>query len=365
MSIRIAVPKEREQHEKRVALTPEVAGKLIQKGFEVAIESGAGEKSFFSDDAYAQAGCKIEPDSKKLLSGGQIILKVQPISSEEIEAMADGAMLVGFLFAHRHPEQVKRLFEKKIAVFPMEKIPRVTRAQSMDALSSQSTVAGYKAVLMAADLSSRFFPMLTTAAGTIRPAKVLVLGAGVAGLQAIATAKRLGAIVEAYDVRPAVKEQVMSLGAKFLEIAVDAEAKGGYARELTPEEKKKEQEMLLEHVAAADVVITTAQIPGRDAPKLLPKEMVLKMKPGSVVIDLAAEGGGNCTLTEPGKMVIVDGIKIYGPLNVPAHLPVHASEMYAKNLYNFLMNLTHDGKSLELDMNDEIIRGSLLQGGGK
>ncbi len=365
MTIRIAIPKERGQNEKRVALIPEVAGRLVQKGFEIALEAGAGLGSFFSDPDYEKIGVKIEKDLKTLLNGAQIVLKVQAPSHEEIECLSPGTILIAFMSQHRTPEKIANLKEKKITTFAMEKIPRVTRAQSMDALSSQSTVAGYKAVLMAANLSSRFFPMLTTAAGTIRPAKVLVLGAGVAGLQAIATAKRLGAIVEAYDVRPAVKEQVQSLGAKFLEIKVDAEAKGGYARELTDDEKRREEEMLAHHVQNADCIITTAQIPGKPAPKLLPKDMVLKMKPGSVVVDLAAETGGNCLLTKPGEMVEINGIKFFGPLNVPAQLPIHASEMVSKNLLNFLLLLTHDGQSLEIDWNDEIMKGSVLTGGAK
>ncbi|MDO8528173.1 MAG: Re/Si-specific NAD(P)(+) transhydrogenase subunit alpha [Deltaproteobacteria bacterium] len=363
MAIRLAVPKEHEQNEKRVALVPDVALRLIQKGFEICLESNAGLNAGFPDALYEKAGVKIEKDRGALFKNAQVILTVQTPGEEEIAAFSTGQIVIGFISEHRHPKRVAKMREKKIVSFAMELIPRVTRAQSMDALSSQSTVAGYKAALIAANLSGRFFPMLTTAAGTIRPVKALIFGAGVAGLQAIATAKRLGAVVEAYDVRRAVKEQVQSLGARFLEIAVDAESQGGYARELTPEEKKLEQEMVSQHVGQADVVITTAQIPGRPAPRLITEEMVAQMKPGSVIIDMAAESGGNCSLTKPGETIDKNGVTIFGPINLPSLLPFHASEMYSKNIFNFLNLLTKEGKSLEPDWKDEIIAKSVLTGG--
>lgn len=360
MTIRIAVLKERTTHENRVALVPDVAARLCKLGFEIFVERGAGAGSFFPDTMYEQAGAQLGKDADELLTQTQILLKVGPLADDEISLLKEGAVVIGFMHAHRNPMLIERLRAKKITAFAMEKMPRVTRAQSMDALSSQATVAGYKAVLLAASLCPRFFPMLTTAAGTIRPAKVLVLGAGVAGLMAIATARRLGGVVEAYDVRGAVKEQVESLGARFLAIAIDAAAAGGYARELTVEEKKAEQEMLAAHLATADVVITTAQIPGKTAPRLISEEMLDRMKTGAVVVDMAAESGGNCALSRAGETVEHGGVRICGPINLPSQLPVHASEMVSKNIFNFLMLLTKEGKTLEPDWNDEIISGAKL-----
>lgn len=365
MSICLGVTKEREQGEKRVALVPDVAARLVKMGFQILMETGAGEGATFADESYEKVGVGIEKNAKIILEKSQIILKVQPPTAEEIEALPEGTILISLIFPQRFPERVALLRDKKITTFAMELIPRITRAQSMDALSSQATVAGYKAALMAANLAPRFFPMLTTAAGTIRPVRVLVLGAGVAGLQAIATCKRLGAVVEAYDVRHTVKEQVESLGAHFLEAHIDAESKGGYARELTEEEKKQELEMVSTHVGNADVVITTAQVPGKLAPRLITEAMITKMKPGSVVIDMAAEQGGNCALTKPGEAVQKNGVTIFGPLNLPSELAVHASEMYAKNIYNFLTLLTQEGKSLEINFKDEILAGSLLTHAGE
>lgn len=366
MPIQLTILKEKFSGEQRVALTPEVAGRLIKQGFEIIVETGAGLGAHYPDTAYAQAGAKIGNDWKTLLAQTQILLKVQPIEAEEIAGLAANTTLIGFMAPHRHPERIEQLKNKKIATFAMEKIPRVTRAQVMDALSSQATVAGYKAVLLAAELSPRFFPMLTTAAGTIRPAKVLILGAGVAGLMAIATARRLGAVVEAYDVRTAVKEQVESLGARWIDVggAINAETSGGYARELTTEEKKLQEEKLATHIAGADVVITTAQIPGKPAPRLIHEPTVARMKPGSVVIDMAAESGGNVAGSRAGETVVTNGIKIAGPLNLPSQLPIHASEMYAKNISNFLLHLTQEGKSLQFNFADEIVAGALLTGGG-
>lgn len=362
MSIRIAVLKEKSLGERRVAIVPEVAAKIVQAGFSIALESGAGMSASFPDEAYQKTGVEIGTDSKTVLKDANCVLAVQMPRDEELSELKEKAILIAFLSPHRHAEQITKLKDKKVIAIAMEQIPRITRAQSMDALSSQATVAGYKAVLIAANLCGRFFPMLTTAAGTIRPSKLLILGAGVAGLQACATAKRLGAIVEAYDVRHAVKEQVESLGARFLEIELDAQAKGGYARELTAEEKKREQEMLSTHIQYADCIIATAQIPGKPAPRLISEETVLKMKTGAVVVDIAAESGGNCAATKAGETLSKNGVTICGPINLPSGLPLHASEMYAKNLFNLLMFLTKEGKSLELNFNDEIISASLVTG---
>ncbi len=360
MAINIAVPKEEAPGERRVALVPEVAGKLIKQGHVVAVENGAGVGAHYLDEAYEKVGAKLVGERPALLGGAQVVLKVQPPSEEEIEAMPEGAVLIGFMYPHRYPERVAKMRDKKLTVFAMELVPRITRAQAMDALSSQATVAGYKAALIAADTIDRFLPMLTTAAGTIRPAQVLVLGAGVAGLQAIATAKRLGAVVTAYDVRRAAGEQVRSLGAKFLELEIDAEAEGGYARELTEEEKQKEREMVEQAIIAADVVITTANIPGRRAPILVTTDMVERMKPGSVIVDLAAESGGNCEATKPGETVQVGDVRVVGPLNLPSALAVHSSEMYAKNLQNFLDLIIGEEGQLVLNWDDEILAGSVL-----
>ena len=361
MPIVVAVPKETTADERRVALDPIVAERFFKLGCKVVIESGAGLGATHSDAAYVNA--EAVTDRRALLAQADVLFKVQPPTLEEIDALKAGAVVVSFLQPHKDPERVAKLRDRNITSFAMELIPRISRAQSMDALSSQGAVAGYKAGLMAAELSGRFFPMLTTAAGTIRPSKVLVIGAGVAGLQAIATARRLGAIVEGYDVRSATKEQVQSLGAKFVDTGVAAEGAGGYARELTEEEKQKQADILAQHIAAADAVITTAAIPGRPAPKIIPAAVVAQMKPGAVIIDLAAEGGGNCELTKPGERIEHNGVVIYGPLNVPSMLPVHASEMYAKNLLNFLSPMIKDGE-LTLDWDDQVIRDSALTHAG-
>lgn len=362
MPICVAVPKEQVADERRIALVPDVASRLIKKGVTVAIEKGLGERAFFKDDAFSQV--QIIDNVADLYQQSDIVLKVQPPTIQEIDLMKEGTVVIGFMSAHNHLAEVAKMRDKKITSLAMELVPRISRAQSMDALSSQASVAGYKAVIMAADLASVFFPMLTTAAGTIRPAKVLVIGAGVAGLQAIASARRLGAMVEGYDVRAATKEQVESLGAKFIEMDIKAEGEGGYARELTAEEKQKQQEILADHIAKSHVVITTAAIPGRPSPKIISQATVERMAPGSVVIDLAAEGGGNCELTQPGEKVNHQAVIIYGPLNVPSQTPVHASEMYAKNLYNLLELLIKEGE-LHLDWSDEIIVGSALTHDGE
>ncbi len=364
MAFRLAVPKERKSGENRVALVPDTVGRLIKAGFTVSIESGAGLTTYYSDEDYQKAGAKIVSDSAALAAEAQVLLAVQPPEDSLVQNLKPGTILISFLAPHQNPDLVKRLKSQQVTSFGMELIPRVTRAQSMDALSSQATVAGYKAVLIAADHSGRFFPMLTTAAGTIRPAKLMVIGAGVAGLQAIATARRLGAVVEAFDVRPAVKEQIESLGARFIDTGVKAEGSGGYARELTDEEKLRQKEAMASHVTRSDVVITTAQIPGRPAPRLITDDMVDNMRPGSVIVDLAAESGGNCAYTKAGTVVCHNGVTICGPVNIASELPVHASEMYAKNVFNFLMNLTKDGKTAEIDWTDDITAGSVLTHAG-
>lgn len=347
--------------ERRVALTPDAVPALVKAGLEVAVQSGAGQGAYFADADYQKAGAQIVPDAKTLLAGADLTVKINRPTTAEVGLLRGGSVLIAFLYPRTNPELVQQLTARKITAFSMDLVPRISRAQSMDALSSQANVAGYKAVLIAAEAMPKFLPMMTTAAGTIRPAKVLVLGAGVAGLQAIATARRLGAVVWGYDVRAAVKEQVESLGAKFLEFDIgvkDAEGAGGYAKELSPEAKAKQQQMLGEKTKEFDVVITTALIPGKPAPRLVTKETVAGMKPGSVIVDLAAETGGNCELTEPGKTVIKHGVIIAGPTNLPATMPVHASQLYAKNITELLKLLvTKDGK-LNLDFNDEIIAGA-------
>jgi len=362
MPIRVAVPTENLPGEHRVALIPEVVRKLAKLDVEVLVEAGAGVKAHYPDAEYDAA--RIVTDTNALYSEADVVLAVQPPSAETIDKLRDSAIFIGLLLPFQRLEHITRLQERNITSFAMELVPRISRAQSMDVLSSQAAVAGYKAVLMAANLSGRFFPMLTTAAGTIRPAKAVIIGAGVAGLQAIATARRLGAIVEGYDVRAATKEQVESLGAKFIDIDVAAEGSGGYARELTAAEKQQQQAVLAKHIAAADVVITTAALPGRPSPKIIPTSMVADMKPGSVIIDLAAEGGGNCELTQAGEHVDHNGVTIYGPLDVPSMLAVHASEMYAKNLLNFLTPMIQDGQ-LSPDWDDEVIAGSALTHAGE
>ena len=357
MSIHLGVPKEIEAGERRVALAPAIADRFTKLGVKILMQRGAGTSSHYPDDAYQNV--TFVDDAAALYQQSDLILKVQPPTEAEIEQMKEGAVVIGMMQPHRYPERVAKMRDRKILAFAMELVPRISRAQSMDVLSSQAAVAGYKAALLAANYASGFFPMLTTAAGTVRPAKVLVIGAGVAGLQAIATTKRLGAMVEGYDVRSATREQVESLGAKFVDTGVSAEGSGGYARELTDEEKAKQQEVLEKHIAAADAVITTAAIPGRPSPKIIRKEVVEQMKSGAVIIDLAAEGGGNCEVTEPGKPIDHNGVVVYGPLNVPSELPIHASEMYSRNLLNFLTPMIEDGE-FKPDFDDEVIADSTL-----
>jgi NAD(P) transhydrogenase subunit alpha len=364
--MKIAVAKEIEVGERRVALVPDVVARLVKKGIEVLVASGAGEGSFFSDDAYSAVGAKIVSDPNQLWAEADVILKVAPPKESEVTMMRSGSAVVGFLNPLGQPEIVEKLAAKGVTSFSMELIPRTSRAQSMDALSSQAGVAGYKATLIAAAAAPKFFPMLTTAAGTIRPAKVFVMGAGVAGLQAIATARRLGAVVEAFDIRPAVKEEVQSLGARFVEIKLeeDTVAEGGYAKEISEESKKRTQALVADTVAAADVVITTAQVPGRKAPVLVTADMVAKMKPGAVIVDLAAEQGGNCALTQAGKDVVHNGVTIIGPINLPASMPVHASQMYAKNI-STLIELMLDKGEFKLNFADDIIDATCVTHAGE
>jgi NAD(P) transhydrogenase subunit alpha len=361
----IAVPKELAQGEKRVATVPEVVRKLTISGYEVRVEHDAGTSAYYPDDLYAAAGAKIALSRTDLLSGARIVLRVQPPTVAEVDQLDEGTIIIGFMNAARNLEAVTRMRDRKVTAFALELVPRITRAQSMDALSSQATAGGYMAAILGAANSPKFLPMLTTAAGTIRPATVLILGAGVAGLMAIATAKRLGAVVEAYDVRRAAGEQVRSLGARFLELEINAEGQGGYARELTDEERAKEQQMVSAAVARADIVITTASIPGRRAPLLITRETVATMRPGAVIVDLAAESGGNCELTQPGKTAQEYDVTILGPLNLPAQVPFHSSQMFAKNLQSFLALLFDKDGALVREFSDEILAASLLVHAGE
>jgi NAD(P) transhydrogenase subunit alpha len=363
MPVRMAVPKEIVSGERRVALDPTMAERFTKLGVEILLEKGAGLSAFFPDEAYGKSS-RLVDGAQALYAEADVVFKVQAPTLEEVELLKDGSVLLAVLAPHRNLETVKRLRDKKITSFAMELIPRISRAQSMDVLSSQAAVAGYKVALLAANLASGFFPMLTTAAGTIRPSKVVIVGAGVAGLQAIATCRRLGAMVEAYDVRPAARQEIESLGGKMIDTGVSAASEGGYARELTAEEKQKQAEVLAKHIAAANAVITTAAVPGRAAPKIVTAAMVEGMKRGAVIVDLAAESGGNCELTRPGETYEHNGVVIAGPLNIPSSFPVPASEMYAKNLYNFLSPMIKDG-TLNLDWNDEVIAKSALTRDGR
>lgn len=369
--MKLAVAKEVEVGERRVALVPDTVARLVKLGLEVLVEAGAGERSFFSDAAYEAAGAKIISDNATLWGEADILLKVglpqeREDGRSEVDLLREGAVLIGFLNPLGQPAVMQRLAERRITAFSIEMIPRTTRAQSMDALSSQASVAGYKAVLIAAAALPKYFPMLTTAAGTIAPAKVFVMGAGVAGLQAIATARRLGAMVEAFDIRPAVKEEVQSLGAKFVEVQLNEEtvATGGYAKEVSEASRQRTQEVVAEHVKQADVVITTAQVPGRKAPVLVTEEMVAQMKPGSVIVDLAAEQGGNCACTDPGKDVQWNGVTIIGPINLPSSMPVHASQMYSKNVSTLVQYLIKDS-ALQLNFEDDIINAACITHAGE
>jgi H+-translocating NAD(P) transhydrogenase subunit alpha len=363
--VKIGVLAETRQGERRVALVPVAVARLIASGFEVVVEAGAGEQADFIDDAYREAGAKVEADRQAILNIADVVLSVQPLRIEDIALLRAEAITISFLQPGEQRAVVDALAARGITAFSLNLLPRSSRAQSMDALSSQSSLAGYKAVLMAANRLGKFFPMLITAAGTVPPARVLVLGAGVAGLQAIATARRLGAIVEAYDVRSSAREEAESVGATFLELELEAqEGEGGYAREQGEEFLSKQRELLTRHVATADVIITTAAIPGRRAPLLVTALMVKGMRRGSVIIDLAAETGGNCELTQPGQMVKVDGIWIDGTTNIPSTMALHASQLFARNVSNLLQYLFSRGE-LKLDFEDEITRSCCLTHAGQ
>jgi len=358
MPVTIGALRETVPGETRVSVVPEVAEKLSLAGARVLLERGAGVSAQFPDALYKKT--EWADSAAAVIAQADILLTVQPLSVAQIGTLKPGTVVIGFMQAHARLAEVRALRDGRITSFAMELVPRISRAQSMDALSSQAAVAGYKAVLIAANTLDRFLPMLTTAAGTIRPAQVLIVGVGVAGLQAIATARRLGAVVEAYDVRSATKEQVKSLGAKFIETGVSAEGQGGYARELTAEEKAKQQEVLEARIALADAVITTAAIPGRPAPRIISRAAVERMKAGAVIVDIPAESGGNCELTRAGETVLHQGVKIVGPVNLPAQLAYHASEMYARNLLNFLKPALDKSGALSIDWQDEVFAQSCL-----
>ena len=364
--MKLGVPKETVATERRVALTPEVAGRLAKSGLTVLVERGAGEAASFQDEAYAAAGAATAAAAEDLFAQSDVVLKVQPPSPAEVRRCREGSALVALFQPSAERAVVTELAAHRMTAFSLALLPRITRAQPMDVLSSQATVAGYKAVLLAAATAGRFFPMLVTAAGTLPPARVLVLGAGVAGLQAIATARRLGAVVSAFDVRAAVKEQVESLGAKFVAMQLDeqAEATGGYAKELSQDTHRRELAFIAQHVKDADIVITTAAIPGKRAPILITADAARAMKPGSVIVDLAVDTGGNCELTEPGKEAVHDGVVVLGPTNLASSLPFHASQMYARNISSFLLHIVKDGV-LRLDFQDEIIRETCVTHAGE
>ena len=351
MAVQIGVGRESASGERRVAITPETCKKLIAAGATVSVQPGIGSGAYFPDQAYADAGAHVREDAT---AGADVVLCVQPPSADAIAGLKQGAVLVGSLQPQADEARGEAITSRGIVAFPLEKLPRTTRAQAMDVLSSQAGMAGYKSVLIAAQLAPRFFPMLTTAAGTIRPSKVLIVGAGVAGLQAIATARRLGAAVECFDVRPETREQIESLGGKFLDLGVSAAGEGGYARALTDEERAEQQRRLAEHLKNVDVIVCTAAVPGRPAPKIISAAMVAGMKPGSVIVDLAAETGGNCELTEPGQTIDRGRVIVAGPLNLASMGAQHASEMYARNVYNFVALLLKEG-ALAFDWDDELL----------
>jgi NAD(P) transhydrogenase subunit alpha len=363
--VKVGTPKETAADERRVALVPDTATRLRAAALEISVESGAGSAAFITDEAYQQAGATIVKSAATLLGEADAVLKVQAPSTAEVELIKKGAVLISFLQPATQGDIVRALAKRGVTAFSLELVPRISRAQSMDALSSQASAAGYKAVLMAAGRLGKFFPMMMTAAGTVPPARVLVMGAGVAGLQAIATARRLGAVVSAYDVRPAVKEEVQSLGATFIELALETqEGEGGYAKEQSEEFLRKQRELIGEHVAKSDVVITTAAVPGRRAPLLVTGDMVKGMRPGSVIVDLAAETGGNVELTKAGTDVEVGGVTIIGTRNVPSTMPLHASQLYARNVANLLLHLVKDG-AIVLDFDDEITKGCCVTHDGE
>lgn len=363
----IAVPKEVLPGENRVAVVPDVASKLIKDGYEVRLEKNAGLNAGFTDEKYLSAGVKIVDDLRQLYSGADIVLKVQrPIEHpvlklQELDLLKEGTLLITFLYPLHYPQLAKQCAEKGINVISMDAIPRTTLAQKMDALSSQANIAGYKSVILSANSLGKIFPLLMTAAGTISPAKVVIMGAGVAGLQALGTAKRLGAVVEVSDIRSAVKEEVQSLGGKFIEVQTDENMQdaGGYAKEASEEFLKKQKELIFKHITEADIVITTALVPGKKAPVLVTEEMVKNMRPGSVILDMAVEFGGNCELSENGKTVKKYGVTIIGEPNLPSLVPTHASEVYSKNILSLLLHIGKQGK-VELNLEDEITKGALI-----
>src|SRR5579884_2791313 len=359
--MQIGVPKETAEGERRVALVPEVVKKLTGKDLEVLVQRGAGEGALIPDELFEEAGARLTDDLAAVLAC-DIVVKVAPPTAEEAGQLRSDGVLIGFLQPLTNGDGIRAIAQSGATSFALEAVPRISRAQSMDALSSQANIAGYRAALMGAMELGRYFPMLMTAAGTIRPATVLVLGAGVAGLQAIATARRLGAVVQGFDVRAAVKEQVESLGAKFLEFDLggDLEGEGGYAKELTPEQQARQQELLQEAIAKVDVVITTALVPGRPAPKLVTADAVRNMKPGSVIVDLAGEAGGNCELSQPGESIVAHDVKVLAPLNVPSTMAEHASQLYARNIESLLGLMITDEGALELDFDDEVIAGACI-----
>jgi H+-translocating NAD(P) transhydrogenase subunit alpha len=362
MPVKIAVLKETRPHEQRVALVPAVADKLAKLGAQLHLQAGAGTAVKLADQAYKNV--QLHADPIEMVRDADIVLSVQPPDPAIVAAMKEGAILICFVYAHKEPDLTRLLRDRKITCFAMELVPRITRAQAMDALSSQAALAGYYAVLVGATNIARMLPMMTTAVGSIRPARALVMGLGVAGLQALATARRLGAMTEGYDVRPETKEQAESLGARFVDTGVDARGAGGYARELTQEEKDKVAAVITKHIQQSDIVITTAAIPGRPSPKLISKAQVEGMKAGAVIVDLAAEGGGNCELTKPGETVQVGQVTIVAPLNVPSLLGEHASELYAKNQLNLLELFVKDG-AVKLDWSDEVLAKTVLTHGGE
>jgi NAD(P) transhydrogenase subunit alpha len=361
----VAVCRERADGERRVALTPDEVARLLATGARVRIERGAGTAAGFADESYALAGAELAADATAALAGCDVVLRVAPPGDEEVALLPPAALVLSYLRPLDQPQRIQALAAHGVSALAMELVPRITRAQTMDALSSQASIAGYRAVLLASTLLPRYFPLLMTAAGTVPPAKVLVLGAGVAGLQSIATARRLGAVVSAFDVRPAVREQVESLGARFLEVELPeaGEAGGGYAQELSQDAQRLQQELLAEHIAGSDVVITTALVPGRPAPRLIAADMVAAMRPGSVIVDLAAEAGGNCELTVPGETVVREDVTIVGDRNPAAAMPYDASRLYARNLTELLAVCVHEGR-LALAEDDDVIAGCLVCRGG-
>ncbi|TAN29794.1 MAG: Re/Si-specific NAD(P)(+) transhydrogenase subunit alpha [Actinomycetota bacterium] len=363
--MKVVIPKETANGERRVAVVPDVVPKLTAAGFEVWVQSGAGVEAHHDDSAYQEAGAKVTNDTAELFKDAKAVLKVQPPTPNEAKIIPSNALLISFLYPGRNPEITSELAAGNVTALALELLPRISRAQSMDALSSQASLSGYKAVIMAADRLDKIIPMQMTAAGTLAPARVFVMGAGVAGLQAIATARRLGAIIEAFDVRAAVKDEIESLGAKFIEIPLESsEGSGGYAAEQSEDYLRRQRELLAQRVAAADIVITTAAVPGRKAPILVTKDMVSKMKAGSVIIDLAAESGGNCEVTVPGEETVFEGVTIVGAFDVPSSVSVHASQTYSRNASNFLLALTKDGK-LQIDFNDELVNASCVTHAGE